>query len=185
MKSSAPSQLLRTPWGLPRSLLLLLLLLLSAEERPGARLVKGWLRLCTERDLPRLPPQSEGVSSGLDESSSRGFASRLKCLLQTPSDFKPGFSRSCTLPWVGPASLSPPWSASTLDPTTTEGPKLPSSTATPPVISSGTGSAGHRGWEGCTMGGSRRVKPPVEGGGGGRSGKCALLEVPLGVTKVG
>lgn len=35
------------------------------------------------------------------------------------------------------------------------------------------------------MGGSWRVKPPVEGGGGGRSGKCALLEVPLGVTKVG
>lgn len=35
------------------------------------------------------------------------------------------------------------------------------------------------------MGGSWRVKPPVEEGGGGRSGKCALLEVTLGVTMVG
>lgn len=35
------------------------------------------------------------------------------------------------------------------------------------------------------MEGSWRVKPPDEAGGGGRSGKCALLEVPFGVTKVG
>lgn len=35
------------------------------------------------------------------------------------------------------------------------------------------------------MGGSWRVKPPVDDGGGGKSGKCARLEVPLGVTSVG
>lgn len=184
MKSSAPSQLLRPPCALPQSLLLLLLLLLNAE-RPGAQLVKGWLRLCTERDFPRLSSQSEGVPSGLEERSSRGLTSRLICLLQTPSDFKPDFSRRCTLSWAGPASLSPSWSASIWDPTTREGPRVHSSTVTPPVISSEMGSAGHRWWEGCKMGGSWRVKPPVEEGGGGRSGKCALLEVTLGVTMVG
>lgn len=35
------------------------------------------------------------------------------------------------------------------------------------------------------MGGSWRVKAPVEDGGGGRSGKCALFGVTLGATKVG
>lgn len=35
------------------------------------------------------------------------------------------------------------------------------------------------------MGGSWRVNAPVEDGGGGRSGKCALFGVTLGATKVG
>lgn len=185
MKSSAPSQLLRPPCALPHSLLLLLLLLLNAEERLGSRLVKGWLRLWTERDFPRLLSQSEGVPSGLEERSSRGLTSRLICLLQASSEFKLDFSRRCALSWIGPASVSSSWSASTWDPTITEGPSVPPPTGTPTVMSSEMGSAEHRWWEGFKMGGSWRVKAPVEDGGGGKSGKCALFGVTLGATKVG
>lgn len=175
MKSSLPSQLLRSLWVLPRSLQVLLLLL-SAEDRPGARLVKGWLRLCMERDFPRLPPQSGDLPSELDETSSRGLTSKLMCRLQTASDFKSDFPRSCTFPWTKPGSLSPPWFGSIPDPTTTTGPRLASSATTPSAILCGTGSTGQRRWAGCITGGSWRVKLPVEGG--GRSGMCALLGVP-------
>lgn len=172
MKSSASSQLLRPPCALTHLLLWLLLLLWRSEGWPWARLVKGWQRLCTERDFSRLPFQSEGVPSGLEERGSRGLTSRLICLLQTPSDFKPGFSRSCTSSWAEPGSLSP----STCDLTTTEGPTVPWLFK--------VASTGHWGWEGGKMGGSWRVKPPPEEGGGGRSGKCALLVI-LGVAKFG
>lgn len=179
LKKSVPPQLLS--WSLPRSLPLLLLMLLSrAEERRG--LPKGWLRLCTERDLPRLPAQSAGPASWVEESSFKGLTSRLRCLLQSPWDFRGGFFRSWTRPCVEPAppstspSSSSSSSSSTLHLTTTGGARLLSS-----ITSSDMGWTGPRRLGG-TMGGSWRVKLPDEEGGGGRSGNCDFLE---GVTRVG
>lgn len=93
------------PWSL-----LLLLLSLSADDKPQS--LCDWLKLCTDRDFPKLLRQSDPALSGLEESRSKGFASKLMCLVHALSAFKSGFCRNST------ASLS----STKLGLTTTDGP---------------------------------------------------------------